>query len=50
MYRLRNRITHEYLGIDLLIIWDIANNELPDNIFAIEEIIRTEKQQGDQTE
>lgn len=50
MYRLRNRISHEYFGIDLQIIWDIANNELPDNIIAIEEIVRTEKQQSDQME
>ncbi len=31
MYRLRNRISHEYFGIDYEIIWDIATNHLPIN-------------------
>jgi len=28
MYYLRNRVTHEYFGIDYEIIWDIAINYL----------------------
>jgi len=31
MYRLRNRASHEYFGIDYEIIWDIINNHLPGN-------------------
>jgi uncharacterized protein with HEPN domain len=31
MYRLRNRISHEYFGIDYEIIWDIATQYLPTN-------------------
>ncbi len=31
MYRLRNRISHEYFGVDYEIIWDIATNHLPTN-------------------
>ena len=31
MYRLRNRITHEYFGIDYEIIWEIATKYLPQN-------------------
>jgi len=31
MYRLRNRISHEYFGIDYEILWDIAKNHLPNN-------------------
>jgi len=43
MYRLRNRVSHEYFGIDYEIIWDIATNYLPQNKSEIEEIIRQEK-------
>lgn len=31
MYYLRNRVSHEYFGIDYEIIWDIATNYLPKN-------------------
>ncbi len=31
MYLLRNKVTHEYFGIDYEIIWDVASNHLPDN-------------------
>jgi len=31
MYRLRNRISHEYFGVDYEIIWDIATRHLPIN-------------------
>ena len=46
MYRLRNRISHEYFGIDYEIIWDIATSELPSNyrdVCTILEIERTSK-------
>ena len=39
MYLLRNRVSHEYFGIDYEIIWDIANNYLPQNRIQIEEIL-----------
>ena len=29
MYRLRNRVSHEYFGVDYEIIWDVATNNLP---------------------
>lgn len=31
MYYLRNKISHEYFGIDYDIIWDLATNYIPDN-------------------
>lgn len=46
MYRLRNRITHEYFGIDYEIIWDIAIKELPYNYKDVCEILETEKTSG----
>lgn len=42
MYRLRNRISHEYFGIDYEILWDIASNHLPQNHDELLEIIRLE--------
>ena len=39
MYRLRNRISHEYFGIDYEIIWEILKMHLPNNLQTIEEII-----------
>ena len=42
MYYLRNRVSHEYFGIDYEIIWDVAYNYLPKNKLQIDEIIETE--------
>ena len=38
MYLLRNKISHEYFGVDYEIIWDIAINYLPGNRIQIEEL------------
>lgn len=43
MYYLRNRISHEYFGVDYEIIWDVATNYLPENKIQIDEIIGKEK-------
>lgn len=43
MYRLRNRISHEYFGIDYEIIWDIATRQLPANHIDIIEVLRIEQ-------
>lgn len=43
MYRLRNRISHEYFGIDYEIIWEIATQQLPLNYDEIIEILKLEK-------
>lgn len=40
MYWLRNKISHEYFGVDLEIIWDIATNYLPQNRQEILLVIR----------
>lgn len=44
MYRLRNRISHEYFGIDYEILWDIASKHLPQNHADILIVIETERQ------
>lgn len=43
MYYLRNRVSHEYFGVDYDIIWDIATNYLPENKKQIDHIIANEK-------
>ena len=43
MYRLRNRISHEYFGIDYSIIWMIATSQLPANHRDIIEVLKIEK-------
>mgnify|MGYP006428966115 FL=1 len=40
MYYLRNKVSHEYFGIDHEIIWDIAINYLPNNRKQIDELIK----------
>jgi uncharacterized protein with HEPN domain len=44
MYYLRNKVSHEYFGVDYEIIWDVAKNYLPDNKQQIDEIIKIEKE------
>ncbi len=39
MYLLRNKVSHEYFGIDYEIIWDIASNYLPENREQIVDIL-----------
>lgn len=43
MYYLRNRVSHEYFGVDYEVIWDIAKKYLPDNKVQIDLIIEKEK-------
>jgi uncharacterized protein with HEPN domain len=43
MYRLRNRISHEYFGIDYEIIWDIATRHLPMNYKDVLAALETER-------
>lgn len=43
MYRLRNRISHEYFGIDYEIIWEIASINLPQNLADILAIMENER-------
>ena len=43
MYLLRNKVSHEYFGVDYEIIWDVASNYLPENRIQIEVILQKEK-------
>jgi uncharacterized protein with HEPN domain len=42
MYYLRNKVSHEYFGIDYEIIWDLATNYLPENKIQIDYIVNNE--------
>jgi uncharacterized protein with HEPN domain len=42
MYRLRNRISHEYFGIDYDIIWEIIPKHLPKNHSDVKAILKDE--------
>lgn len=42
MYLLRNKVSHEYFGVDYEIIWDVAANYLPENKNQIEAILDSE--------
>src|SRR5690606_15040779 len=43
MYYLRNRVSHEYFGIDYEVIWEVVTNYLPDNKFQIDQILDAER-------
>jgi len=43
MYYLRNKISHEYYGVDYVIIWDLATKYLPDNKIQIDKTIEAER-------
>jgi uncharacterized protein with HEPN domain len=43
MYRLRNRISHEYFGIDYEIIWNIVTKHLPENLKDIKKVLENER-------
>lgn len=44
MYYLRNKVSHEYFGVDYEIIWDVATNYLPENKIQIDHIIDQENE------
>jgi uncharacterized protein with HEPN domain len=43
MYQLRNRISHEYFGIDYEIIWNIVTEHLPQNYNDVVELLDQER-------
>jgi len=41
MYMLRNFLAHEYLGIDLHLVWRISKHQLDELLIEIDEVIAT---------
>ncbi len=46
MYRMRNRISHEYFGLDLATVWRVATEHLPKNYPDVLEAVATERQRS----
>ena len=44
MYRMRNRISHEYFGLDLATIWRVATEHLPQNYPDLLHLLAAERQ------
>ena len=42
MHRMRNKISHEYFGIDYEILWYISTYEIPANYEELVKIIKNE--------
>jgi uncharacterized protein with HEPN domain len=39
---MRNRIVHDYLGVDEDVVWEVARNDLPSLIAVLERIVPSE--------
>lgn len=44
MYRMRNRISHEYFGLDMATIWRVATSHLPQNYPDLLHLLAAERQ------
>ena len=39
----RNRVVHDYMGIDSEIIWGIVQNDIPDLLTALRRLLEDER-------
>lgn len=42
MYRLRNRVIHDYFGVEHEIIWRIISDYLPENLREVEAVLKNQ--------
>ena len=40
---MRDKLIHDYIGVNYLIVWDVAKNKIPELITQINEVIENEK-------
>ena len=40
---MRDKLIHDYIGVNYMIVWDVAKNSIPELIIQINEIIDKEK-------
>ncbi len=43
MAGMRDRLIHDYLGVNYSIVWDVAKNKIPELFVQISELIETEE-------
>jgi uncharacterized protein with HEPN domain len=43
MAGMRDKLIHDYVGVNYFIVWDVAKNKIPELIIQIKEIIEKEK-------
>jgi uncharacterized protein with HEPN domain len=41
---MRDRLIHDYFGVDYDIVWDVVQNKIPDLHHKIEEILKQERE------
>ena len=42
MAGMRDRLIHDYMGVNYLIVWDVVTNFIPDLTFQLERILKQE--------
>ncbi len=40
---MRDKLIHDYIGVNYLIVWDVAKNRIPELVIQINEVIENEK-------
>ncbi len=45
---MRDRLIHDYMGINYSIVWDVAKNKIPELSEQISEVIRNEQKTNNQ--
>jgi uncharacterized protein with HEPN domain len=43
MAGMRDRLIHDYMGVNYSIVWDVAKNKIPELSFQIQRVIETEE-------
>jgi len=43
MAGMRDRLIHDYMGVNYSIVWDVAKNKIPELSLQIQKVIQTEE-------
>ena len=47
MAGMRDRLVHDYMGVNYLIVWDVVKNIIPELTTQIQDVINTSKEQNE---